>query len=106
MGGAENPNPADGIGDIAVDVVLDWSPGMFAVSYDVYFATDFNDINDANASDLTGIYRTSQSRDVNTYAPGFLEVGQTYYWRIDDEDRLIVGIFKTKFLKIISKNTE
>ncbi|RKY08780.1 MAG: hypothetical protein DRP56_03595 [Planctomycetota bacterium] len=46
-GPAINPIPYDGDSYASGDVVLSWTPDIFADSHDVYFGTDFNDVNDA-----------------------------------------------------------
>ena len=82
-GGASEPGPADMETDVARNVVLRWSPGDNATQHDVYFGTDFGDVNEADTSDTTGIYRGRQ--DANDYSPTeALEWGATYYWRIDE----------------------
>jgi hypothetical protein len=84
-GKAKNPYPADGAQDVPVDVVLTWTPGAGAADvngHDVYFSTDFNDVNDANTS-AAGVYKGRQ--DPCEYArPGNLLLNTTYYWRIDE----------------------
>ena len=86
---AHNESPSDGQTDVAADVVLSWAPGEYAAFHDVYFGTDYDDVNDANTSDSTGIYRGRQnfdanSYDTNDYAADGLWPGKTYYWRIDE----------------------
>ena len=83
---ATNPTPADGAVDIDPDVTLVWTPGSEAYSHDVYFGTNYDEVNDANLSDLSGIYRGTQDCDVNNYIPpeNPLELDKTYYWRIDE----------------------
>ncbi len=79
------PSPADKATDVPREVVLSWTPGGFAGQHDVYFGADFSDVNSANASDLTGIYRGRY--DVNSYTPPeVLDLGTTYYWRVDEVD--------------------
>ena len=81
---ADNPNPADGSKNIAYEVVLSWTPGVDANSHDVYFGTDYNDVNDATTS--SGEYMGSQdtnSYDTNEYDVNGLEFSSTYYWRVD-----------------------
>ncbi|GAH96971.1 unnamed protein product, partial [marine sediment metagenome] len=96
---ATNPNPADEATDVCRKVVLSWAPGEYADKHDVYFGTDFNDVNDANNLDPRGpgeMYRAQQY--ANSYpVPETLDFGQTYYWRIDevnappDEDTIFKG---------------
>jgi regulation of enolase protein 1 (concanavalin A-like superfamily) len=83
---ARKPRPANGsTPDIEHISTLSWVPGENAVQHDVYFGTDAEAVEDANASDTTGIYRGRQ--DPNTYTPPVtFEIGQTYYWRIDEID--------------------
>ncbi|HEC01992.1 MAG TPA: discoidin domain-containing protein, partial [Phycisphaerales bacterium] len=83
-GTAGGPSPADGATDVRREVVLSWEPGESAGQHDVYFGTSFDDVNSAAVTvDLTGVYRGRQS--ANSYAvPERLDLGQTYYWRIDE----------------------
>ncbi|MBN2314103.1 MAG: hypothetical protein JXM79_09250, partial [Sedimentisphaerales bacterium] len=83
---ALSPDPADG--DILQETwaTVSWSPGDFAVSHDVYFSENFDDVNESAADAFVG-------NQTLTYFvvgfPGFpyptgLEPGTTYYWRIDE----------------------
>ncbi|MDI6450386.1 LamG-like jellyroll fold domain-containing protein [Anaerobaca lacustris] len=75
--------PAHGAVDVPVDVVLVWKPGQFAHTQDVYFGTAYNDVNDASRADLRGVL-VSQGQSGTTYDPaGPLDLGRTYYWRVD-----------------------
>ncbi|MHC4571255.1 MAG: LamG-like jellyroll fold domain-containing protein [Planctomycetota bacterium] len=88
LGIAQNPYPADGSDEIPKDVVLNWMPGSDANSvkgHDVYFGTDYDDVNDANK--LSSEYRGTQDANSwgsNNYAPTGLDLVTTYYWRIDE----------------------
>ena len=83
FGMASVPSPADAATDVLRDVVLGWTAGEFAATHDVYFGTSYDDVNDADQSDATGVL-VSQGQTGVTYDPeGLLEYGQTYYWRID-----------------------
>jgi hypothetical protein len=79
---ARNPNPWDGSSDVPTDVVLSWTPGVYAATHDVYLGTVFDDVDAARRTDRRGVL-VSQDQMANTYAPT-LEYGQTYYWRIDE----------------------
>ena len=82
-GMASAPNPADGQTEVDRDAVLRWLPAETAVLHDVYFGVDFNDVNDADPTDMTGIYRGRQ--DAAFYNPDeILQWETTYYWRIDE----------------------
>jgi hypothetical protein len=75
------PRPWDGETDVARDVTLIWKPGDNAASHDVYFGTDWEDVNDAVT--VSDEYKGYQ--EPNSYEPvGNLELGTTYYWRIDE----------------------
>jgi len=83
MSRAYNESPSDGQTGVDTSVVLSWKPGQYAAFHDVYFGTDYDDVNDANTSDSTGIYR--DTIDVNNWPVGeTLDIGRTYYWRIDE----------------------
>ncbi|GAI86687.1 unnamed protein product, partial [marine sediment metagenome] len=83
---AWSPEPADNAPIVHPDANLSWSPGYYAVSHDVYFGTDYNDVNDANNLLPVGssVYKGQQVYDNNSYDPCGLELVTTYYWRIDE----------------------
>jgi hypothetical protein len=64
-------------------VTLGWQPGIYAAAHDVYFGTDFNDVNDASRANPLDVL-VSRAQTETTYDPGWLALGQTYYWRIDE----------------------
>jgi hypothetical protein len=80
---AANPTPPSEEIDVLRNVVLEWSPGQFAVKHDVYLGTAFADVNNASAADSLGVL-VSQGQAATTYDAGVLEFGQTYYWRVDE----------------------
>ncbi|MFQ6035968.1 MAG: LamG-like jellyroll fold domain-containing protein [Sedimentisphaerales bacterium] len=81
---ATNPSPADGAIDVPRDVTLSWTPGDYADKHDVYFGTNFNDVNDASRTNPLGVL-VSQNQVPNSYSPAeILQWQQTYYWRIDE----------------------
>jgi len=62
---------------------LGWTPGLYAASNDVYFGADFNDVNDAN--NVPGMWSSFKGNQVqSSFTPESLELGETYYWRIDE----------------------
>jgi len=96
---AWNPKPVDCAVDVASDVTLTWSSGPFAALHDVYFGTDFDDVNDANTLiyNPNNVYQGRQVfNDFNDFEPAFeygsicypLEFNTTYYWRIDEVNDL------------------
>jgi hypothetical protein len=83
---AANPDPSDG--DILADtwVSLSWDPGAYALSHNVYFADNFDDVD----TDAESAFRGNQPSTYYVVGfPGFpypdgLTIGTTYYWRIDE----------------------
>jgi len=76
------PTPGTTVNQSEIDSLV-WIAGETAVQHDVYFGTDFNDVNNADVSDTAGIYRGRQNIVVYTL-PEALELGRSYYWRIDE----------------------
>jgi subtilisin family serine protease len=74
------PYPADGAINVDPNVVLSWTSGKDTISHDVYFGTDYYDVNDANT--LSDEYKGNY--DVNSFDPCGLDLETTYYWRIDE----------------------
>ena len=83
---ATDPNPADGSIHPDTWANISWEPGAHAVTHDLYFGDNFDDIN-------TGAEGAFQGNQTATFAvvgfPGFanpdgLVPGNTYYWRIDE----------------------
>ncbi len=75
---ASNPSPVDGQTDVPRDVVLSWTPGIYAPpvnGHKIYLSESFNDVNDG----VGGI-----ATDANSYDPGRLNFGKTHYWRVDE----------------------
>jgi len=83
---AKDPYPPDGAIVQDTWVGLGWTPSEFAVTHDVYFGENFDDVNDGLGDTFRGNYA------VTTYIAGFpgyaypdgLVPGITYYWRIDE----------------------
>ncbi|MDD5064748.1 MAG: S8 family serine peptidase [Phycisphaerae bacterium] len=77
------PNPGDGARGVDPNTELSWSPNRYAISHDVYFGTDYDDVNDADTSSTT-VYKGNY--DISTFDPCEvgLNAGVTYYWRIDE----------------------
>ncbi len=86
---ASDPHPANRQTDVQTEPALSWKPGKYAVTHDVYVGTSFIDVNDVNTVNLASYPNvTHQSVDENIFEPGVLELGQTYYWRIDEVNNL------------------
>ncbi len=78
---ARKPIPAHRTTDVPRDGILTWTPGQYAVAHDVYLGKNRDEVSSAGASSPLLL---SRGRVANTYNPGRLEFGQTYYWRIDE----------------------
>jgi len=79
---ASNPSPANGAECVDRNTALTWSPGDGAMAHDVYFGTDYNNVNNATVGSPMGVYKGRQVS--TTYSPGTLGDCTTYYWRIDE----------------------
>ncbi|MHC4500039.1 MAG: fibronectin type III domain-containing protein, partial [Planctomycetota bacterium] len=77
---ATNPAPADDAADVSINTTLNWTPGDYADTHDVYLGTDVNAVSDANHSSAEFMGNV----DVNTYDPCGLDYSTTYYWAIDE----------------------
>jgi len=75
-----NPSPPDGAKNIPIDTVLKWSPGRSAEKHIVYFGTALTDVDEGAAP----VNNPPQPQDVNSFTPPALELGKTYYWRLDE----------------------
>ncbi len=83
---ALGPNPADGAYYEDTWVNLSWRPGDFALSHDVYFGDNFDEVN--NSAEGTFLGNQDSSYFIVGF-PGFaypdgLVPGTTYYWRVDE----------------------
>ncbi|MHC4068764.1 MAG: LamG domain-containing protein [Planctomycetota bacterium] len=103
-GTAKNPIPADEAEEQSIYSILKWEPGLGSDEHDVYLGTDETAVTNAT----TGSDEFKGTRGPNSYDPCGLELGQTYYWRIDErndgESRLIGGLvwsFTTSLYHII-----
>jgi len=80
---ALDPSPEDEATGVLREAVLNWQPGEFANQHDVYFGASLDDVNNATVTvDPAGVYVGRQSE--STYVPSRLDLGQTYYWRVDE----------------------
>jgi hypothetical protein len=73
---ARAPQPAQDAQGVAVDGTLDWRPGREATSHLVVFGTDKTAVADGTA--------TSETVSEHGFAPGALDFGTTYYWKVDE----------------------
>jgi hypothetical protein len=85
---ASNPSPADGAIHPSAWVNLSWSPGIGAVSHDVYFGEDHDEVDNAIQASGTFLGNTTNTQFMlgiigNSYPDGLANC-TTYYWRIDE----------------------
>ena len=87
---AYRPKPADGAVHSETWATLSWTAGAGAVSHDVYFGENFDDVNDGAAGTFRG-NQTETSFAVGSpesaYPQG-LAPGVTYYWRVNEVNDL------------------
>ncbi len=78
------PKPDNDETDVVPETTLSWTAGDFAAAHDAYLGTSFDDVNDASRTNPLGVL-VSEGQTALTFDPdGDLELGQTYYWRIDE----------------------
>ncbi|MCP4261504.1 MAG: LamG domain-containing protein, partial [Planctomycetes bacterium] len=85
---AWGPSPNDGTSHPETWVVLSWNPGVYAVSHDVYFGDNFDDVNTGTGSTFRGNQISNHffvGLPGDPYPDG-LAAETTYYWRIDEVD--------------------
>ena len=73
---ARAPQPANDAEGVSVDSTLDWRPGRDAASHKVFFGNDKAAVTDGTA--------TSKTVTELGFAPGALDFGTTYYWKVDE----------------------
>ena len=84
---ARNPIPGTHTTFVNLAPTLSWTAGNYAADvngHDVYFGTDQSTVSDANTSSQQ--YKGRQT--AVSFEPGTLELGTTYYWRIDEVNEL------------------
>jgi len=81
---ANTPSPANGADDAKMTAILTWSAGDSANSHEVYFGTDADAV--ANATTASLEYKDSRTLGSESYDPGKLDWGSSYYWRVDEVD--------------------
>ncbi|MHC4116094.1 MAG: LamG-like jellyroll fold domain-containing protein [Planctomycetota bacterium] len=81
---AGDPSPRNGAtADVKVAASLTWLPGDNATGQDVYLGTDRSAVEDADASDATGIYRGRQNGTSYIPPEGLAWGTGPYFWRVD-----------------------
>jgi len=81
-GAVGNPQPANGATDVAMATIVSWTAADNAASHEVYFGLDKNTVRSADTSSPE--YKGPKALGAESYDPGLLELGTTYYWRVDE----------------------
>jgi len=74
------PSPASGAADVALDVTLDWRGGREATSHTVYLSSDQQAVASGTAA--------ADTVEASRYELSGLELGTTYYWKVDEVNDL------------------
>ena len=88
-GSAALPNPANASTDVLRDAVLSWQADDAANTHDVYLGTSREAVEAASTADPMGVL-VSAGQQETTFDAGRLELGQTYYWRVDEVGMSVV----------------
>jgi len=86
QGAVGSPNPANGAVDVKQTQILNWTPGVYAVSHQVYFGNDQETVRNADTGSPE--YKGTGDLGAESYDPGKLEWNTTYYWRIDEANNV------------------
>jgi hypothetical protein len=84
---AAHPTPADGAIISETSATLSWLGMSSAVSHNVYFGDNYDDVDNGTADTFLGnVTDTSLTIGLpeSSYYPEGLVIGTTYYWRIDE----------------------
>ena len=81
-GAVGNPQPANGATDVAMAAVLNWTAADNAASHEVYLGLDKTAVRSADTASPE--YQGSRALGAESYDPGLLGPGTTYYWRVDE----------------------
>ncbi len=90
---ASDPLPTNTEEDVALDAELIWSTGVYAITHDVYFGLNYDDVNDASRAN-PGDVLVSLNQNATSYVPGDLELDGVYYWRVDEVNENPNTIYK------------
>ncbi|MCF7975282.1 MAG: discoidin domain-containing protein [Phycisphaerae bacterium] len=75
---ARQPMPAVGAGDVVPNAIVKWRAGREAGQHTIYVSDDPNALTDGSAPSLSSV---TDSVDLGSLD---LELGKTYYWRVDE----------------------
>ncbi len=91
------PQPANQEEDVHYRTILSWTPGKIVEipKHNLFLGTNFDDVNEATIEEQLDVNIVAENLDVNSFDPGDLEFGLTYYWRIDDVNSSDSTVFKS-----------
>ncbi len=81
-GAVGNPQPANGATNVGMATTLSWTAAINAASHEVYFGQDKDTVRSADNSSPE--YKGPKALSDESFDPGLLELGTTYYWRVDE----------------------
>jgi hypothetical protein len=81
---ATKPIPEDEATDVFRATSLNWTPGVYAATHDVYLGTSLSDVNTATRANPLGVLISKDQAGTTCNLPQRLEFSTTYYWRIDE----------------------
>jgi hypothetical protein len=77
---AAYPSPADHSRGVSSAPTLRWSPGRGAQNHVVYFGPSPAEVGER----AQPVKKPQQPQEASAFSPGILELGRTYYWRVDE----------------------
>ncbi len=94
---ARAPEPAVAAKAVSNEATLNWRPGREAASHKVFFGADQAAVADGTA--------TAKTVTDHSFTPGTLNLGTTYYWRVDEVNTVTypgeVWSFTTEDSKVV-----
>jgi hypothetical protein len=81
-GAVGNPQPANGDDDVPMVILLSWTAADNAASHQVYLGLDKDNLRNADTGSPE--YKGTRTLGNESYDPGSLELGTTYFWRVDE----------------------
>ena len=81
-GAVGNPQPTNEATDEGMATILSWTAAENAASHEVYLGLDKDTVRSADTSSPE--YKGPKALGAESYDPGLLNLGTTYYWRVDE----------------------
>jgi hypothetical protein len=81
-GAIGNPQPANRATDVPMAIFLRWAAADNVTSHQVYLGLDQDTVRNADTDSPE--YKGTKTLGDESYDPGLLELGITYYWRVDE----------------------